>query len=84
MNSPFSHLKTACSAMVASVVLGTTATSEGDVVFSDTFNYGTASAFVAEGGWTFWSGTGGSDAGSGFCWGQNIVLEFEHPTALAA
>ncbi|MCH7227385.1 family 16 glycosylhydrolase [Haloferula sp. A504] len=54
------------------------------MVFSDTFNYGTTSAFIAEGGWTFWSGTGGSAAGSGFCWGNPIVLEYEHPTPLAA
>lgn len=70
--------------VAAGLLLGSADRSAAGVVFSDSFDYTAGSAFLAEGGWSYWNGTGGSDAGSGICWGQSIVLEFEYPTALAA
>ena len=51
-------------------------------VFTDSFSYAGNNAFLAEGGWTTWNGAGGSGAGSGFMWGNNILLEYNHGVAL--
>ncbi len=57
-----------------------------ETVFTDTFVYGTVNAFTsappAGGGWTTWDATGGCDASAGFCWGNQLDLKFNHPTAL--
>lgn len=59
-------------------------TASAGVVFTDTFNYTVTDAMVAEGGWSSHTGTGGSDAGSGFLWGNGNVLEYNYANAVAA
>lgn len=75
-------LKNYCA--VAAISLAAAVSSQAATVFSDTFNYTVTDAFVAEGGWTSHTGTGGSDAGSGIMWGNGNVLEYQHTVAVAA
>lgn len=68
----------------AAVGMAAMASAQAATVFSDTFNYTVTNAFVAEGGWTSHTGTGGSDAGSGIMWGNGNVLEYQYSVAVAA
>ena len=74
----------AVTSITASAILFASGRAAAETVLSDTFNYTATNAFLAEGGWTSWTGGGGSDAGSGICWGQSIVLEYNHLDALTA
>lgn len=69
---------------LAAVVGFAVSSASAGIVFSDTFNYTANNAMVAEGGWTSHTGTGGSDAGSGFLWGNGNVLEYNYTNTVAA
>lgn len=82
-----------CRPVIAALSLSGAMGSFGLTVFTDSFEYDNANAFIAEGGWTTLididadPGTG-LGAGEGFLWGNGnggeSALEFEYPTALNA
>jgi len=55
-----------------------------DIVFEDSFDYTTANAFVAEGGWSSRDGNLNSDAGTGQTWGRFGTVDFNYSETLSA
>jgi len=81
-------LKNHCA--VAAIFLAAATSLQAATVFTDTFNYTVDNAMVAEGGWTAWSGGGGSDAGTGKYWGggnngsgNDDWVEYNYTTTLS-
>ena len=75
--------------LTALLVLAGTHSSYAATVFTDTFNYTTANAFIAEGGWTTVTGTIDTDIGSvstdgGYMWGYNGSLEYNDTATTVA
>ena len=72
----------------AAITLITVASSQAATVFTDTFNYTAANAFIAKGGWTTVTGTIGTDIGSeassGKMWAFNGSLEYNDTVTTVA
>ena len=73
---------------IAAVFAVSLVASQAATVFSDTFLYTADNAFIAEGGWTTFNGTigtdGGVSAGVGRMWGNGHSVEYDYTVIVAA